>query len=128
VRRALVFAALVASAGCSGDDDGPPPGSDLPDTWTLDAEGIEVEVTRQPYGVAVRDAEGDEVLRSLGDARGEGYAPVAWTTGETTWRSGGITKGHYGFSARLDPWRERFVVVDAEERAAEGRPRRGCRW
>ncbi len=114
--RAATLSLLSLLAACGGDDDGPGPGSDLPDSWTLTADGITVEVTRSPYGVAVLDADGTEVLRSLDAPRGEGWAPLAWTTGETIWRAGGITKGHYGFGTRFDPWREGWLVVEATER------------
>ena len=115
--RTAFLAFLALAAACGGDDDGPPPGSDLPATWTLTADGITVEITRSPYGVRVVDGDGTEVLSSIGPPRGDGWAGVAWTTGEIAWRTGGITKGHYTFIPQLDPWREGWLVVEATERA-----------
>ena len=108
---------LVLAAACGDDDGGPLPGSDLPESWTLAAGGITVEIARSPYGVTVLDGAGTPVLESVGDARGDGWAPLAWTSGTIGWRTGGLTKGHYTFVPQLDPWREGWLVVEARERA-----------
>ncbi len=124
--RAFVLIVLSAVLGCSDPeptsdasvDSGPPPGSDLPVEWTLDAEGIEVTITREPYALVVRDAEGREVLGSV-DARGGAYDTIGWTTGELSWRPAPLTKGQQFFFADLDPWRTGWTVVEAEEGDAE---------
>jgi alpha-glucosidase (family GH31 glycosyl hydrolase) len=124
--RALLLFTAVAALACSDDavttdaamDTGPPPGSDLPVEWTLNAEGIEVTITRAPYALVVRDGDGREVLGSI-DARDGAYDTIAWTTGEVHWRPAPLTKGQQFFSTEFDPWRTRWTVVAAEEGDAE---------
>jgi len=111
--RGALSLTLILFAACTGTEDSPP-GSDLPESWTLSAEGIEVEVSRSPYRVSVRDADGREVLGSI-DSRGEGYDTIAWTTGEVRWRASPLTKGEQLFFTELDPWREAWTVVEATE-------------
>ncbi|MEM9189601.1 MAG: TIM-barrel domain-containing protein [Myxococcota bacterium] len=113
---------LVLFVACSSDDDDTPPGSNLPAMWSLSADGIQVEVQREPYGYVVRNTSGDAVLQTLGAdgarrADDDGYAPVSYTTGEVSWLEGALTKGHYTFIDNFDPWREDWVVVNATEEA-----------
>lgn len=112
--RSFVAIVLIATLAACGDDDGPPPGSNLPATWTISGPGITVEIRRAPYGLSIRDAAGTERLASIAEPRDGGYAPLAWTTGQTRWRPGGISKGYYTFSSTLDPWRDDWLVVEAE--------------
>jgi sulfoquinovosidase len=107
---------LTCSAGC-GQDEKLVAG--LPDAWLLAATGIELEVRREPYGYAVRDGSGVEVVRTLAEPRGEGYSAFAWTSGETIWSTPFLTKGNFRFETELDAWREQWRVVDAVESDGE---------
>lgn len=106
----LVAGWLVGVAGCGGGS-----GIQLPDSWTLAANGITVVVTRDPYGYVVRDDTGKVVLSTLGSASDDGYAPIAWTTGQTNWAPFPLTKGQYIFSLDADPWRAGWRVVAASQ-------------
>lgn len=113
MRRALaVLVTVVVLPACGG---GHPETIDLPETWTLDAPGLTVVVTREPYGHVVLDGTGRAVLGPADGPQDEGYAPLSYAMGSTVWRSGGITKGHYSFSAHLAPWHDRWRVVAASE-------------
>jgi sulfoquinovosidase len=101
---------LSCSTGCGQDEQ---VGAGMPDSWLLSDTGIEVEVLRQPYGYVVRDGSGREVVQTLGEPRGEGYAPIAWTSGEIAWSTPFLTKGTFRFEPELDPWRESWRVEDA---------------
>ncbi|MFW6049840.1 MAG: TIM-barrel domain-containing protein [Myxococcota bacterium] len=100
----------MSACGGSGSEE-------LPDSWSLHGPGLTVEVTADPYGYTVRDADGTVVLSTMAGGDAEGYAPVAWTTGRTHWQQGLLTKGHYTFAFDGDPWREGFHAVEAREPA-----------
>lgn len=100
-----LIASLLLLAACTTDED----------PWVLTHEGITLELTTDPYGIRVRDASNRVVLESLdeGVARrdgGDGYAPVAWTTGEIEMKPHILTKGQYLYKENLDDWRESFEV------------------
>jgi sulfoquinovosidase len=117
IRLALALGWMLScSAGCGQDENLV---TRLPDSWVLSDVGIEVEVRREPYGYAVRDGSGLEVVRTLSEPRGEGYSPFAWTGGEIVWSTPFLTKGTYRFEPELEPWREEWRVVDASEAAGE---------
>jgi len=105
-----------ASTDASGDAQTPTP---VERAIALTAEGITVNITTHPYAVSVADASGTTVLSTLPNARGDGYAPIAWTSGRLSWSPGVITPGHYRFAPSLDPWREGWVTVDVREAANE---------
>ncbi len=105
-----VFAfAVITAAGCSSDQACKVDG-DLEPTYRLNAPGIEVEISTDPYQVHVIDGSGTEVL-TTGDGA-DGYAPASWATGNTYTRPF-PTPGYFQFDAVLDPWRD-FEVVGAE--------------
>lgn len=100
---------VVSACGQGGGPD------ELPDRWTLAAEGVRLEVQRTPFGYGVFEPNGTLVLQSLGHGDGDGYAALAWTSGSVDWEPGVISPGHMKLSGRLDPWRERWQVVAAEQ-------------
>jgi alpha-glucosidase (family GH31 glycosyl hydrolase) len=110
----VVALALAWMAACS---DGEPAG--LPDSWSLSADGIQVEVQRAPFSYLIRDGAGVAVLRSLADGDGQGYAALAWNSGALDWEPGVMSPGHLRLSARLDDWRESWSVVAAEQAGAQ---------
>jgi len=119
---ATPFACTGPSPSDAGPDDadaGPEPGSHLPAQWTLQATGIRVDVQRRPFAVTVRNADGVEVLRSLGAGHGDGFGTLGWTSGTIRLTPNGVNRGYFAFSKRLDPWRDDWVVVDATVRDRE---------
>lgn len=92
------------------------PNDALPTTWMLDAQDIQVIVTRDPLGYEVRDGGGTPRLHSALGVEGEGYAAFSWTSGRISWGTT-FSPGWFPFSQRFDPWRDRWVVMDASETA-----------
>jgi alpha-glucosidase (family GH31 glycosyl hydrolase) len=83
------------------------------ESWTIEADGISVTVYANPYRFVLHDGEGREVLASVAAPRGDGYAPLAWTTGTVEWGTHIITKGQFMFSPAFDPWREELLAVES---------------
>ncbi len=108
------LALLLCASLLSGCDD-PAEKGNLPDSWTLEAPGITVEVQREPYGFSVVDTNERTVLSTLTEALGEGYAPIAWTTGSVRWSTNPLTAGQFTFRPDLDPWRAGWEVTEANE-------------
>lgn len=105
LRLALVFTAVFAAACSSGDG-----------SWLISDGGVTLEVTTDPYAMILRDEDGRVVLQSISAAEagakgGDGYAPVAWTTGDIEMKPHILTKGQYLYKQSLDPWRESFKVA-----------------
>ncbi|MBW2262700.1 MAG: glycoside hydrolase family 31 protein, partial [Deltaproteobacteria bacterium] len=82
--------------------------------WTLEAEGIRVDVYRDPFTYNVINMLDLLSLGSLGRGSGDGYGSLAWTSGDLSWESL-ISPGYYGFTADLETWRDDFVVAEAAE-------------
>jgi alpha-glucosidase (family GH31 glycosyl hydrolase) len=137
----------VALLGCSGngsadvgpeadaevedrvDADGPEAGDDVDGgetgadggpagPWTLEAEGIRVEISGRPYGYVVSGAAGGPVLATRPGGAGDGWGAVAWTGGTLAWGIE-VSPGYAAFEATLEPWRDAFEVVEAVEGAGE---------
>ena len=113
-----VLAPSVFVLLCSACED-PAAEPELPDSWTLSADGVTVVVTREPYGFTVDDVNERTVLSTVPEALGGGYSSIAWTTGSISWSTNPLTAGQFTFRPNLDPWREGWLVVEAVE--SEGR-------
>lgn len=121
--RLLLAMCLLAS--CGGDDDdvneGCPVAAGLDDAYTIAADGIEVEIRRAPYGISVRDGDGQELVRSADGGGGDGYAAVAHAEGLVSYDRV-LTPGYLLFYATLEPYRDGFelagVTVEAERLTA----------
>lgn len=105
MKARLLIASLLLLTACTTDE-GP---------WVLTNEGITLELRTDPYGIRVRDASNRIVLESVDESAarrdgGDGYAPVAWTTGDIEMKPHILTKGQYLYKENLDDWREKFEV------------------
>lgn len=111
----------TGAAGGAGGSAGSGGAAPLPDSWTLEAAGIRVDVTREPYGYTVTDRDGTVVLSTLSEATPrDGYGTVAWNTGSIAWTTSPITKGQFGFDPSFDEWREGWQVIAAEDAGGSG--------
>ena len=118
---AVALAALSCSDGKRDTEDdadvdvSPDVYFDAPESsWTLEGDGITVEVFRSPFTYNVVNAMDLQSLGSLGAGSGDGYGSLAWTDGDLAWETL-ISPGYYGFAADLEAWRDDFVVVEAVE-------------
>ena len=110
---ATLLALALATAGCR--DRGPCLRTGhVPDSWTLTASGVTVEVTRSPFAYRVRDAAGTEVLRSLGPGADDGYGTVGFTGGSVIW-SNVVSGGYFSMTPVLNPWQDDLRVVAASQ-------------
>src|SRR5574341_399352 len=76
--------------------------------------GEPLEVESRPYRYTVRNAAGEAVLTSTGRGQKDGYGALGWTTGRVEW-SVGVTPGYATFEPVLDPWRDDWEVVAAQQ-------------
>ena len=93
---ALVFGTVLASAACGDDDDGPPP-------VDLGNGVVAVQVSLDPFVIRIRDANGNEVLRTLDGGDGKPYGTPAATRDDGADNVKGIP-GWDGYSPEEAPW------------------------
>jgi len=95
----LPLATLILITGCAAEP------------VHLEAPGVSVEITRDPFALSVRDGSGREVLASS-DAMGL----VAWTSGRLEWGQTGSlgSPGYYTVDPVLEPWRAARRVISVE--------------
>ncbi|MBN2492986.1 MAG: glycoside hydrolase family 31 protein [Deltaproteobacteria bacterium] len=107
--RAVWIAMGTLAAACSGaGEDG------LPESWTLQADGVRLEVAAAPFSYAVFDAQDRAVLQSLGAGEGDGYAALGWTSGEVAIETN-VSPGYKTVTPDLEPWRDDWEVIGAEQ-------------
>ena len=82
----------------------------------LSAAGVRVVIEPDPFSYTVYDEAGEVRLRSLATGAGDGYGALGWTLGDLAW-STSISPGYANFRAELEPWRDDFVVVEADTNA-----------
>ncbi|MCK6530293.1 hypothetical protein L6R50_22970 [Myxococcota bacterium] len=111
------LALLAPSPGCDdGTPDPPVPDEGVRESYTLAGPGFEVVVGTAPYGWTVRDSAGRTVLGTAPGGGGDGYGPLAMTTGSVDWGVVG-SPGWFSFEPYLDPWLDSWVAVEASASA-----------
>jgi alpha-glucosidase len=131
--RVVVAALLLAACSSPRERAGCPVDADLPERWSIAADGIVVEVERAPYRVIVKRRDGSAVLESLGAGGGDGYAALGWTSGRVDYQPN-FAPGYTQVETVLDAWRDGFEVAEVSaapdelrvELAATGDRGAGC--
>ena len=81
-----------------------------PDSWTLSAPGVVVEVGRDSFSLTFADEDGRALLSTLDDA--DGYANMAYAEGTVSWDPI-VTQGYTELTTRLGAWTAGWVVRTA---------------